>query len=141
MVGSMPRLTPAGDARFAFTARPPAGDTGPYSLNGDIGAPAVGLAAKRALLVGTAIGCGPPAATAVFGTVRRRARRVVATTADGDTYRLHRVRAPKRWGFSGWVVGRIIPGQAAVTSVEAFVRGGRRLSRAEFGDPAVCPSR
>src|SRR3954453_13428520 len=77
-----------GLAHFSFTADPPDGDNGPYTANPDITAPPVGLAGRgRALLVGTTIGCGPPAATAVFGTVRAKARVVRATTLSGRTFR------------------------------------------------------
>jgi hypothetical protein len=138
---ALPRLTAEGEGRFAFTAVPPAGDDGPYSVDGTIDAPPVGLAGRHVLLIGTAIACGPPAATAVYGTVHSRGRRVVATTSAGESYRLRRVRAPRRWGFGGRVVGRIITGRASIARVEAFSRSGRRLAVARFADPPACPAR
>ena len=127
-------LDGADRARFAFTERAADGDTGRIAV------PAVGLATRRPLLVGTGIGCGPPAATAVYGTVRASARRVVATTTDGDAYRLRRVRAPERWKYGGWVVGRVMGGPQEVERVEAFNRRGKRMASAQFGAPATCPA-
>ncbi len=137
---ALPKLNAKGEGRFGFTAKPPEGDTGPYGEDGTIDVPPVGLASKPVLLVGTAIACAAPTATAVYGTVRRRARRIVATTVRGRSFRLRRVRAPEPWDFGGRVVGRVVAGRASIARVVAFTGGGRSMVTARFRDPLTCRS-
>ena len=131
----------ARDERAVFTvhADPPEGSTSPYATQrGPVSRARLRLARRQFLVVGSALACSAPGATAVYGTVVRRAARVVARLQGGRTVRLSRKRAPRAWNFNGWVVGAIAGARRPVLAVDAFDAAGARIARAAFDAPQGC---
>jgi hypothetical protein len=125
-------------ATFRFDASPPEGEPNPYGEDGVVRRAALRLAGRQMVVVGSTIGCGDPGASAMYGTVVRRARRVVATLVGGRDVRLVRRKAPKAWKYPGWVVGAVVDVRRAVREVRAYDARDRRIARATFDDPPGC---
>ena len=131
----------ARDGRAVFTvhAAPPEGSTSPYATQrGPVSRARLRLAVRQFVVVGSALACSPPGATAVYGTVVRRAARVVARLKGGRRVRLSRKRAPRAWDFNGWVVGAVVGARRPVMAVDAFDATGARIARAAFDAPESC---
>ena len=131
----------ARDGRAVFTvdADPPKGAASPYATQrGPVSRARLRLAGRQFVVVGSALACSPPGATAVYGTVVRRAARVVARLKGGRRVRLSRKRAPQAWDFDGWVVGAVVGARRPVMAVDAFDAGGARIARAAFDAPQGC---
>jgi hypothetical protein len=121
-------------AAFAFAVQPPAGLGNATITPGDLK-----LAdSVHTLRAASSAACGLPGATAVYGTVARGARRVVATLKGGKHVRLHRRHAPRAWSYDGWIVSAIALTREPVQSISTYGRGNRLLVRATFVNPAGC---
>jgi hypothetical protein len=130
---------PAARAVFRLDADAPEGSSSPYATQEEqVSRARLRLAGRRLLVVGSALACGRPGATAVYGTVVRRAARVVARLQGGRRVRLSRKRAPRAWDYDGWVVGAVVGVRRPVTAVDAFNAAGDRIARAAFDAPQDC---
>jgi hypothetical protein len=128
-------------ARAVFTveADAPEGSTSPYATQpGPVSRVRLGLARRQFVVVGSALTCITPGATSVYGTVVRRARRVVARLEGGRRIRLARRRAPAAWDYGGWVVGGLVAVRRPVLDVSAYDAAGARIARARFDSPQGC---
>ena len=99
----------------------------------------VALARPRGIVIGGSLRClARGGGEFVYGTAGRGVRRVVAIFADGSRHRLGRFVAPRRWGYSGTVVGIVVPSKVGLLGVRAFGRGGRRLATLSFAPASPC---
>jgi hypothetical protein len=130
---------PAARAVFRLDADAPEDSTSPYATQeGPVSRARLRLAGRQSVDVRSALSCARPGATAVYGTVVRRAARVVARLKGGRRVRLSRRRAPRAWDFNGWVVGAVVGVRRPVTAVDAFDAAGDRIARAAFDAPQDC---
>jgi hypothetical protein len=128
------RTLTRGRAAYAFAVQPPPGAGNSTVTPGRL-KPADRVHTLRAA---SSAACGLPGATAVYGTVARGARRVVATLKGGKHVRLHRRHAPRAWHYDGWIVSAVALTREPVQSISTYGRGHRLLVRATFVNPAGC---
>jgi hypothetical protein len=128
-------------ARAVFTvdADAPEGSTSPYATQkGPVSRARLRLAGRQFVVVGSALACSAPGVTSVYGTVIRRAKRVVARLEGGRKVKLARKKAPTAWRFDGWVVGGLVGVRRPVLDVRAYDAAGARIARAVFDSPQGC---
>ena len=126
-------------AAFRLAVDPPQPDGSSFEPPTVRSVSRVPLAAPRGLALGGALRClSEGGGEFVYGTAGRGVRRVVAIFADGSRHRLGRFVAPRRWNYSGTVVGVVVPSKVGLLGVRAYGRGGRRLLSLEFAPASQC---
>ena len=130
-----------GRATFAMRITPANGAANPYGPGDLISDSQLKLAGKVPLRVGSGLACGDPGISVAYGTVARKARRVVARLRDGTKLRLTRSEPPAAWKLDGWVIAGIANSRSPVVHIDAYTAAGKRIAFATFPGVTGCSSR